>query len=128
MPEVIKTIPPKYVTVYKNANDSTFDCYIKAMIENGRLTGSAKTLAYNKGIMTFTVYPASNPLDMLTGEKHLDIIDSLIAEVVAEHDIPENKVVIGGMSVKGTGAVRYVQYCEAGKSKAGIKPAGVVCC
>ncbi len=133
--KVVKIVPPKSVTVYKNPKDSTFDCYIKTspkgkihgllVIENGQLTNTAKLMAYNMGIMTLTVYPVSNPLDMLTGEKPLNIIDSLIAEVVAEHDIPANKIVIGGMSVEGTGAMRYVQYCELGKSKAGIKPAGL---
>jgi len=132
---VIKAIAPRHITIYKNPKDSSADYYTTTLpkgsvkgllvIENGQLTDKSKILAYDMGIMTMTVVPVSNSLDMLTGDEPLAIMDSLIAEVVAEHDIPPNKILIGGMSVEGTGAMRYVQYCELSKSKAGIKPAGL---
>ncbi len=125
----------KPITVYKNPKDSTSNFYIKTIpngpvkgllvIENAQLSDRAKISAYNMGIMTLTATPVSNSLDLLIGDKPLDTLDNLIAEVINYYHIPANKIVIGGMSAEGTGAVRYVQYCEANKSKAGIRPAGI---
>jgi len=49
----------------------------------------------------------------------------MVAEVIKEHEIPENNIFIGGISASGTRALRYAQYCEQGKSKNNIKIKGI---
>ncbi len=66
--------------------------------------------AYDSGIMTLTVVPSSNFLNNLTSDSLLIAIDRMINEVIVDNKIAENKVVIGGMSAAGTGAIRYAQY------------------
>src|SRR3569833_3219563 len=126
---------PRLVTDYKNAGDSTYDYYTKCLpkdsflgllvIENGKLTPQGQLAAYNEGVMTLTVMPAKSPLDMLTEIEPLNRIDSLVGEVIREYHLPQNKWLIGGMSVEGTGAIRYVQYCRQGHSREQLSPAGV---
>ncbi len=122
-------------TVYRDSRDSTRNFYVirppreaitGLLVLNDRgLSDSAKMDAWQRGIMILTVVPADNSLDNLTSNAVLDTMDGMIAEVLAGYKIPKHKVIIGGMSAAGTGAVRYVEYCYAGKSKAGVKPAGV---
>jgi len=62
---------------------------------------------------------------MLTGDGPLQRIDSLVREVINSYHLPKNKWVIGGMSVEGTGAIRYVQYRQQKHANDGLNPAGV---
>ncbi|KAA2241715.1 hypothetical protein F0L74_17730 [Chitinophaga agrisoli] len=122
-------------TIYRDSRDSTHNFYVirppreaitGLLVLNDRgLSDSAKMDAWQQGIMILTVVPAVNSLDNLTSNAVLDTIDDMIAEVLTAYKISTGKVVIGGMSAAGTGAVRYAEYCYAGRSKAGIKPVGV---
>ena len=49
----------------------------------------------------------------------------MIGEVILRYNIDPGKIIIGGMSVAGTGSVRHAEYCYSGKSAYGIKPCGV---
>lgn len=49
----------------------------------------------------------------------------LIGEVVRKLNIPSGHFVIGGISAGGTGAVRYAEYCMAGRCDARSTPVGV---
>lgn len=82
-------------------------------------------LAARRGIAT--IYTAtSGPYP----ELHCDdagpaLLDELICAFVSEKRIPPGNVFVGGISASGTRALRYAQYCAAGKSKLGAPLAGV---
>jgi hypothetical protein len=96
------------------------------LVLNGRtLSDSANRTAEKLGIGILTVAPASNQLDNLLSSAVLDTIDAMIGEVIRDHHLAKDRIIIGGMSVAGTGAVRYAQYCAAKRSKANIAPRGV---
>ena len=49
----------------------------------------------------------------------------LIGEVVQELNIPPGRLVVGGISAGGTGAVRYTEYCISGHCDARSKPVAI---
>jgi|SRR6185437_1077482 len=122
-------------TVYKNPADSSQNFYVISLpkgsikgllVLNARyLSDSSKITAYNLGICTLTIVPTTSYLDNLTSGSILNTIDRMIGEVIRGYKISNNKVIIGGMSVAGTGSVRYAEYCYLNKSLYGIKPCGV---
>jgi hypothetical protein len=59
------------------------------------------------------------------GDEDLVTLKALINEVVREKKIPAGKLVIGGISAGGTGAVRYVEFCSAGRCEADVTPVAV---
>lgn len=124
-----------YKIVYQNPKDTTQNFYVIRLPKNAikgllvlndrALSDSAKLKAYNLGICTLTIVPTSQSLDNLTSNDILNSIDNMIGAVIKIYKIPKQKIVIGGMSVAGTGAIRYAEYCFSNKSKQGIKPIGV---
>jgi len=126
----------KAIYVYKSPGDSTQNFYIKRLphgpikgllvINLRSVSDSSKTYALDHGIMLMGVIAISpdSALQYLTSTQALDRTDRMITEVVNQYHIPSNKVIIGGMSVGGTGALRYVEYCKAGSSKGKINPIG----
>jgi hypothetical protein len=125
------------VYVYKTKGDSTQNFYVKRVPEGAikgilainlrSVSDSIKTYALDNGIMLLSLVPVKvdNALELMTSDVALDRIDKMIAEVANTYHVPADKIVIGGMSVAGTGAVRYAEYCLSERSKAHIKPAGV---
>ncbi|MBC3788664.1 hypothetical protein FHK02_5224 [Spirosoma sp. LMG 31448] len=81
-------------------------------------------MAYQQGIMTLTVVPTNDPLRNLTDKTILTRIHSMVQEVLTAYRIAPHKVVVGGMSAAGTGAIRYVQYCYQ-QPIPSVKPIGV---
>ena len=122
-------------TVYRNHKDSTqnYDVVIPTkgaingllVLNQASLSDSVQQKASEMGIMTLTLIPTSNYLLNLTSDSVLVKIGEMISEVVANHKIPRNKVIIGGMSAAGTGAIRYAQYSFSNKLNTVIKPIGV---
>jgi hypothetical protein len=122
-------------TVYKNPKDSSQNFYVirlpkdtikGLLVLNARaLSDSSKITAYNLGICTLTIIPTISYLDNLTSDSIINTIDEMVGEVIRMYDISKCKVIIGGMSVAGTGSVRYAEYCYLNKSSYGIKPCGV---
>lgn len=122
-------------TVYRDRTDSSQNFYILTppkgaikglLVLNMKvLSDSSKEQAYNLGICTLTVVPTTKPLDNLISDKVLNTIDEMIGEVIGTFKISNRSVIIGGMSAGGTGAIRYVEYCYANKSKHRIEPSGV---
>ncbi len=51
-------------------------------------------------------------------------IDQLIQAVLHDYPIPRNNIFIGGISASGFRALRYTQYCNAGKSEFDIQIKG----
>lgn len=125
------------VYVYKTKGDSTQNFYVKRVpkgtikgllvINLRSLSDSVKAYAADNGIMILSLVPVKteDALELMTSDIALDRIDKMLTEVIDLYHLSPNKVVIGGMSVAGTGAVRYAEYCSDGRSMAHIKPAGV---
>jgi hypothetical protein len=121
--------------VYRNSKDSSQNLYavrppkglIKGLLvlNDRALSDSAKVKAYESGILTLSVLPASNSLDNLTSDSIIVRISEMIKEVLTNYKVPDNKFIIGGMSVAGTSAIRYTQYCFTKKTKSAIKPMAV---
>jgi len=122
-------------TVYKSPTDSSQNYYIITLPKNAItgllvlnariLSDSSKIQAYNLGICTLTIIPTAKPLENFTSNDLLNNIDEMIGEVIHTYKISNRNIIIGGMSVAGTGSVRYVEYCYSNKSNNKIKPAGV---
>jgi pimeloyl-ACP methyl ester carboxylesterase len=74
------------------------------------------------GVTTVVAVPVDRTLYM--DDVALDILDEIIAEVREDTATPD-RVVIGGFSVGGTGAVRYAQRCAAGQCRGTAAAAGV---
>jgi hypothetical protein len=77
-------------------------------------------LLANKGLATMVV-SASGYLK----DDDLATLRGLIEEVIQELNIPTGRLVVGGISAGGTGAVRYVEYCISGHCAARSKPVAI---
>lgn len=124
----------RYTIVYKDAKDSTQHFYVVRppkesirgllVLNDHALSDSAKSLAYQLGIMTLTVVPTNDPLRNLTDITILSRMHSVVLEVITKYQISPHKIILGGMSAAGTGAIRYVQYCYQ-QPTISVKPIGV---
>jgi hypothetical protein len=72
-----------------------------------------------------TIVAAPNAATLYERDEPLAVLDSIIVEVLAKYRIPRNRIVIGGFSSGGTGAVRYAQICAEGRCSATSALAGV---
>lgn len=129
--------------VYRNNADSSFNCYLKVFPKTSEIKGLVirdysslpdmnrparydfSRLCSEAGLMTlYTVSSPSYP-ELFCSDASMTLLDEMIAEVVAAHDIPKSNIFIGGISASGTRALRYTQYCEQGKSAGQIHINGV---
>jgi hypothetical protein len=76
-----------------------------------------------QGVLTVVAVP--NPATLYESEEPLRVLDSIIAEVVQQYGLTRDRVVVGGFSSGGTGAVRYAQYCARARCEAVERVAGV---
>ncbi|PSL34845.1 hypothetical protein [Chitinophaga ginsengisoli] len=123
--------------VYRDAKDSTHNFYVKLIpsspikgllvLNNQALSNAGNEYALEHGVLVVSIVPRYDNgfRENMVGDTVLHYMDTLINEVLSAHKIPADKVIIGGLSAAGTGAVRYAQYCAAGKSVYHIKIAGV---
>lgn len=132
-----------YEYVYKNSNDSSFNCYLKVIPDSLPIRGLVirdfsslpdfkesspfhlTELCTKEGLMTvFTVSSNKFP-ELYTSDSAVLILDEIVSEIIKAYKIPEKNIFIGGISASGTRALRYAQFCEQGKSGHGIKIKGV---
>lgn len=78
-------------------------------------------LAIEAGFMVLYTVSSSAVPELFCEDQIIARLDQMVGEVVQEHAIPANAIFIGGISASGTRALRYAQYCEAGKSAYGIR-------
>lgn len=125
--------------VYKNPNDSTFNCYLKIFPETDSIKGlivrdysnlpnaskgspyQLVPLASKAGLMTLITNTSSQFPELFTSYTTIKLLDNMVQEVIKEHKIPKNNIFIGGISSSGTRALRYAQYCAQGKSNIKIR-------
>jgi hypothetical protein len=139
----LDTFAQKFEYVYKNTKDSTFNCYLKVLPPTDSIKGliirdfsalpdtqfqspfQFEKLSAQAGFLTiYTVSSAEFP-EFFIVDSIMDVLDNIVFEVVTQYQVPTSNIFIGGISVSGTRAMRYAQYCEQGKSKHGIKIKGV---
>jgi pimeloyl-ACP methyl ester carboxylesterase len=72
-----------------------------------------------------TIVAAPRVRTLYEVDEPLAVLDSIIDEVLERYTIPRDRVVIGGFSAGGTGAIRYAQICAAGLCRATSGVAGV---
>jgi len=129
--------------VYKNKNDSSYNCYLKVIPNSKQIKGLvirdfstlpdiSKASPYQftylcteEDLMTIYTVSSNKFPEFFISDAVISILDDIVSEVIKEHKIPDKNIFIGGISASGTRALRYAQYCEQGKSKYGIKIKGV---
>lgn len=126
---------------YLDARDSTKNAALLILPENPRVKGLLirdythlppleslnespyqwRDLALNSGLAI--LYTSSTQVfpELYLKDRGLEVLDSLLGKVLASYSFPENALIIGGISASGTRALRYVQYCAAGKSAFNIR-------
>lgn len=138
----ISSYAQTYEYVYRNPQDSSYNCYLK-IIPEGEVKGmivrdfsslpdmnkparfQLHKLAAEEGILTLVTVTSNNFPELYIDETRMDLLDEIIAEAVEKYKVPKDKIVMGGISASGTRAVKYAQYCAAGKSKNNIHIAAV---
>lgn len=139
----LKLSAQTYEYRYRNDLDSTFNCYLKVMPERESIRGvivrdysqlpdiTKKSpyqfldLSTEAGYMTLYTVTSKYFPELYYDDSGPALLDEIINEVLAEHNLPIDAVVLGGISASGTRALRYAQFCAAGKSRYGIEPRGV---
>ncbi|MDB2589391.1 hypothetical protein N9Y33_05940 [Bacteroidia bacterium] len=134
----------KYEYVYRNPSDSSFNCYLKFFPKSDTIRGlivrdysklyDAKEkspykftdLALEKGMMVLITNTSKQFPELFTTDSTIKLLDEMINEVVSEHNIPKDRIFIGGISSSGTRALRYAQYCAEGKTNIKIRGVFVV--
>lgn len=127
--------------VYRNPQDSSFNAYLKVYPQAGpikglivrdysRLPDMRKASPYRfldlcrkAGYLTLYTNTSPHFPEFFTDDRTLALLDTMIHEVIAEHDIPRDKIYMGGISASGARALKYAQYCASGKSD--LRLAGV---
>lgn len=82
-------------------------------------------LQNNLGIIFITT---GNRLEFFFSEDSIIKVDRYIGEVVETYNIPKENLFFAGMSLSGTRALKYSQFCAEEKSQFGIIPAAVAVC
>jgi len=134
----------RYEYVYRNAKDHTINCYLKIYPKTDSIKGlivrdfttlpdsSKKSpyrfvdLASEAGMMTLITSTSTYFPELYTSDAPMNMLDEMIHEVLEEHNIPKNKVFIGGISASGARALRFAQYCARGASDLKIRGVFVV--
>ena len=82
-------------------------------------------LQNNLGVLFITT---GNRLEFFFSEDSIRKVDRYIGEVIENYNIPKKNLFFAGMSLSGTRALKYAQFCAEGKSEFGILPAAIAVC
>lgn len=125
--------------VYRNPSDSTFNCYLKIFPKTEQIKGlvirdftnlpdTSKQSPYQifdliaeAGMMTLITNTSNQFPELFASDEPMKLLDEMVSEVIEAHQIPKENIFIGGISASGARALRYAQYCAAGKSKVRIR-------
>ena len=69
--------------------------------------------------------PTAARCAVLFGDAPLLVLDTILVEVMRAYGIPHGRVVLGGMQMGGTGALRYARRCARGACTPSTQPAAV---
>lgn len=139
----LQALGQKHEYVYKNATDSSYNCYLKIFPKSTSIRGliirdysslpninkmssyQFTNLAVDKGIMVVYTCCSNFFPELCYTDSPLYLLDDMVHEVITKHNIPRNNIFIGGISASGTRALQYTKFCREGKSKNSIKIKGV---
>src|SRR4051812_30726881 len=71
-----------------------------------------------------TIVPSAEGFRWLE-DRYLTHLDAIVAETLTTYHIPKDRVVVGGFSGGGTTAVRFAEFCAAGRSETRVSVRGV---
>lgn len=69
-----------------------------------------------------------NRLEFLFDDRALSQLDRYIGQALEKHELSKSNLLLAGMSLAGTRALKYAQYCGEKRSAYGIRPRAVVIC
>ncbi|MEM9023265.1 MAG: hypothetical protein AAGB22_05970 [Bacteroidota bacterium] len=124
--------------VYRNPADSTCNSYLKIfptdtvkgliIRDYSTLPDASRPSPYRftglsaeAGMLTLITNTSPQFPELFTHDSTLQLLDAMVHEVIRAHAIPAENIFIGGISASGTRALRYAQYCAAGKSDIRIR-------
>jgi hypothetical protein len=67
-------------------------------------------------------------IEFLFTDEDIKIIDKLIGSALEKHELESKPIFLAGMSLGGTMALRYSEYCYLNKSSFGLKPSAIAIC
>lgn len=67
-------------------------------------------------------------IEFLFTDKDINIIDSLVGDALGKYELKSKPIFLAGMSLGGTMAMRYSEYCFLNKSASGLKPKAIAIC
>lgn len=82
-------------------------------------------MAAAKGFMSIFTVTSNRVPELYYFDEEPALLDDIIHEVIAEHNIPKANLFLGGISGSGTRALRFAQYCTQGKSEYDTQVRGV---
>lgn len=131
---VVQQLKAEFAVVYRDTTDSSRNCYALILPKTSAYKGliirdysslpdvltpspyKFNKLAKEAGyIIMYTVTSDGFP-DFFETDRGPALLDSMIQEVVLKYKLPADQIHIGGISASGTRALRFVQYCNMGKS------------
>ena len=66
-------------------------------------------------------------IEFLFTDKDIQLIDKLTGDALEKNELINKPIFLAGMSLGGTMALRYSEYCFLNKSSFGIKPKSNCC-
>ena len=136
----------EYNYIYKNKEDSTYNCYLaitppQGIDIKGLLVRDYSSLpalpshkpypfkwreqALENGLVVLYTVTSNYFPELYYQDNAPVLLDEMIQDVIKTYKIPEQNIFIGGISASGTRALRYAQFCNMGKSKYDIHINGV---
>lgn len=67
-------------------------------------------------------------IEFLFTDKDINIIDQFVNEALEKYELKDKPIFLAGMSLGGTMALRYSEYCLLNKSAFGLKPKAIAIC
>jgi hypothetical protein len=69
-----------------------------------------------------------NPFEFLFSKTSFERLDRYIGKALKEADVKPNRLLFAGMSLAGTRALKFVQWCKQGKSDHDLSPLALAIC
>jgi hypothetical protein len=126
----IFTTAQRPLRINRNPSDSTSNYYFLS-IPNKEIKGllsldfqdiadSSINYANEKGLAIMVCYPTTKYPDLMLEEKPIALWAEMNNEVMKKYNIPYKNLVVAGMSLSGTAAVRYGEFITQNKMKGGL--------
>jgi hypothetical protein len=96
---------------------------VHAFSPGGSLQATLPDRMAEQGVVTIVAVPAMETL--YVDDTTVRLLDGIVADALRRYHIPVDRVVVGGFSSGGTGALRYAELCAAQGCRAGPGPRGV---